>query len=184
MIKFITSATKKEQFPLAFKADIVIVGRSNTGKSSLINALFNSKIAHVGKTPGKTKLINFFEINEKYYLVDLPGYGYAKLGKNNYDYFARMMDEYFDNREFIKLVLIIIDIRRDLSEDDLLMIDYLKTKGINYLFVLNKMDKLNQSEKHHREQYFNKQLNEKYLTVSALKKRNINLLLSLIENCL
>ena len=102
MISFICSATNKKEFPDSEK-EVVFVGRSNVGKSSLINAVYNQKLAYVGKTPGKTKLVNFFDIYGIYTAVDVPGYGYAKRSMNETIAFGKMMEDYF-SRKYRELV--------------------------------------------------------------------------------
>ncbi len=145
-VKFITSAVTKDGYPQDILPHIVFAGRSNVGKSSFINSMLNmKKIAKVSQTPGKTRLINFFLINEKFYFVDIPGYGYANVSKTEILKFAGMIDEYLQNPQ-IALAILLLDIRRIPSEDDLLMYDYFKTTGIKTLIVLTKADKLSKNQ--------------------------------------
>jgi GTP-binding protein len=140
------SAAKPEQLPEHTMDEIVLVGKSNVGKSSLINALLNrKKLAYVGAAPGKTRLINFFDINQEWVLVDVPGYGYAKMSKTEKARIVVLMDAYFQNREQIKGMLILIDIRREISEDDVMMIQLAQSLGIPFMVVLTKSDKVSQS---------------------------------------
>lgn len=139
MIKFICSATRKEGYPET-SDEVVFVGRSNVGKSSLINALYG-KVAYVGKTPGKTRLLNFFNVDDKYTVCDVPGYGYANRSDKEIIEFGQMMDEYFSKRENLRLCVIILDIRRIPNQDDLDMYEFLKENNIPVLFILNKCDK-------------------------------------------
>lgn len=145
--KFITSAVKKSDYPNDNLPQVVFAGRSNVGKSSFINSLLNIKnIARVSQTPGKTRLINFFLINNIFYLVDIPGYGYANVSKTEILKFAEMIDEYLQN-PLIKLGVLLLDIRRVPNEDDLLMYDYFKSMGLEVLLVLTKADKLSNNQK-------------------------------------
>ncbi len=140
------SAAKAAQFPDLKKQEVLLVGKSNVGKSTLINALTNRKnLAYVGNTPGKTRLINFYDINENLMLVDVPGYGYANRShKEQLDY-ANLMDSYFELRD-PSLMLIMIDIRRGLSEEDQMMIDFAEYNHIHSAIVLTKSDKLSRSK--------------------------------------
>ena len=134
MIRFLCSAQNGSQFPQTEK-EVVFVGRSNVGKSSLINAIYNQKLAYVGKTPGKTKLINFFDVDELYTAVDVPGYGYARRSQNEAIAFGKMMDDYFDRKDKIALVIMIVDSRIGLTKDDLDMKDYLEAHQLRYLIA-------------------------------------------------
>ena len=145
--KFITSAVKKSDYPNDNLPQVVFAGRSNVGKSSFINSLLNIKnIARVSQTPGKTRLINFFLINNVFYLVDIPGYGYANVSKTEILKFAEMIDEYLQN-PLIKLGVLLLDIRRVPNEDDLLMYDYFRSMELEILLVLTKSDKLSNNQK-------------------------------------
>lgn len=146
MIKYLKAATRFEDYPTS-SLEMVICGRSNAGKSSFINALFNQKIAYVGKTPGKTRLINFFETDRGYTLADVPGYGYAKISKKELLRFGEMMEEYFKKRTCLKLVVLVIDIRRTPNDDDLAMLEVAKDRGLEILIIANKADKVNQSDR-------------------------------------
>ncbi len=178
MIKFLTSATGKDQFPDTEK-EIVFVGRSNVGKSSLINALYRQKLAYVGKTPGKTRLINFFDINGIYTAVDVPGYGYARRSEQEALRYAQMMDDYFSRTEKIRLVVMITDVRIGLTADDRDMKDYLVQRKIPYVIVANKTDKLsnNQLNNQKRKCYSSE---GDVIYVSAEKKKNMDQLEDLI----
>lgn len=141
--EFVTSATCKDQWPQSSLPEVVVVGRSNVGKSSFINALTKKKkLAYVGNTPGKTRLINFFSIDEKWMLVDVPGYGYAKMSKQMLQKMGAMMDEYFTQREQIHGVISLVDARHEPTNDDLDMIDFLKELNIPIVVVATKIDKV------------------------------------------
>ena len=145
--KFIKSAPTYEQKPEKNLKEIVFVGKSNVGKSSLINALVkNRSLAKTSSKPGYTKLLNYFEIDEKFYLVDAPGYGYTASGGKLLDSFSKMMETYFDNPSLAG-VIFIVDSRHNLSKDDEAFYDYIVEKGVPFILVANKYDKLNQSEK-------------------------------------
>jgi GTP-binding protein len=145
--KFIKSAQTYEQKPEKNLKEIVFVGKSNVGKSSLINALVKNKsLAKTSSKPGYTKLLNYFEIDEKFYLVDAPGYGYTASGGKLLDSFSKMMETYFDNPSLAGVVFI-VDSRHKLSKDDEEFYEFIKDKGIPFILVASKGDKLNQSEK-------------------------------------
>lgn len=133
------------QLPASDKAEIVFAGRSNVGKSSLLNRLFGRKnLARVSSVPGKTITINFYSV-DGYRFVDLPGYGYAKISKAEKDRFAELMEGYFTSARNISLVVLLIDMRRPPTADDLNMISFLKANHIEFITVLTKADKLNKT---------------------------------------
>jgi GTP-binding protein len=151
--EFIKSAVWPPQYPPATLPEIAFVGRSNVGKSSLINTLVGrKKLAKTSNTPGRTQLINFFTINEKVSFVDLPGYGFAKVAQSVKKDWGDMIEAYLRERQCLALVVLILDIRRDPSEDDLSLRDWLMHYRIPYLYVLTKTDKLsnNQTIAHQR----------------------------------
>ena len=126
---------------------ILFIGKSNVGKSSLINALTNkTKLAYVSKTPGQTKLVNYYLIDHKFYLVDAPGFGYRRLAYERDD-FDRMMDEYLVDNPRLKLVCYLLDSRREISQDEIDVIKYVESLGYKIVIIFTKCDKLNQSEK-------------------------------------
>jgi GTP-binding protein len=127
--------------------EIAFVGRSNVGKSSLINTLVGRKnLAKTSNTPGRTQLINFFTINEKISFVDLPGYGFAKVSQSVKKTWGEMVEAYLKERQSLALVIFILDIRRDSSEADLALRDWLEHYQIPYLYVLTKADKLSNNQ--------------------------------------
>ena len=141
--EFVISAVDKEQWPESTLPEVVVVGRSNVGKSSFINALTNKKrLAYVGNTPGKTRLINFFKIDDRWMLVDVPGYGYAKMSKQMLIKMGNMMDTYFTQREQIRCVVQLVDARHGATHDDLDMIEMISSLGIQILVVATKVDKI------------------------------------------
>lgn len=146
-VQFLKSAVHPKDYPPPDRAEVAIVGRSNVGKSSLINAIFNRKIAKVSSSPGKTRLINFFLLNDNMYFVDLPGYGYASVSKKEKQKWQRMIETYFKSRQNLGLVILLVDSRHKPTALDKVMKEYLENLGIPYIVVATKIDKLNQSEK-------------------------------------
>ncbi len=148
--RFVTSAPDLAARPKDELPAILMVGRSNVGKSTLINALLGQKIAFSSKKAGKTKLLNYFEVGSRFYLVDSPGYGstsYATLSTIN---FAKMMEAYVKEPS-LKAIVLLLDLRRDLGKDDESFIRYLEKTGVKMLVVLTKVDQMNQSERHKAE---------------------------------
>jgi GTP-binding protein len=146
-VRFIKSAVKPEDYPPADKPEVAIVGRSNVGKSSLINAIFKKSIAKVSSTPGKTRLINFFTFNDDIYFVDLPGYGFASVSQKERLNWQKMIENYLLNRENLKLIIMLVDTRYPPTNLDILMKQWLESFEKPYIVVGTKIDKLNQSEK-------------------------------------
>jgi GTP-binding protein len=145
--EFITSAVKREQYPLDNRVEVAFVGRSNVGKSSIINALTNrKKLAKVSQTPGKTRLVNFFLINNDFYLVDLPGYGYAKVSKSEKESWGKTIEMYLTGREQLKRVVLLVDSRHKPTGDDIMMYEWFKHFGYNVVVVGTKSDKVTKSE--------------------------------------
>lgn len=127
--------------------EIALVGRSNVGKSSLINHLLNqNKLAKTSATPGKTQLLNFFLVDEQFLLVDLPGYGFAKAPPEAVEKWSRAIDAYINQRSTLKLILLLIDSRRDFSPEDRSLIEWAEHKQIPLLLIFTKTDKLSSSE--------------------------------------
>ena len=145
---FLTSALKTEELPDVDLPEIAVVGRSNVGKSSLINHLLRSKtVAKVSSRPGKTQRINYFVIDDALLLVDLPGYGYAKTSKSLQEEWGVWIDKYLKERG-LKLILFLIDARREISEEDKQFIIWAKHHHMPLLLILTKGDKLSQKEQH------------------------------------
>ena len=130
-----------------FLPEIAMAGKSNVGKSSLINHWLGHKIAKTSATPGKTKLLNFFLVDEEFLVVDLPGYGYAKAHREEIEKWSVAIDDYLTNRKTLRLLLLLIDSRRGIGEEDQALIDWAHHKKIPLLLILTKTDKLSQSEK-------------------------------------
>lgn len=145
--EFLGSAVGREQFPPDDLPEIALAGRSNVGKSSLINYLLNRRsLARTSSTPGKTQTVNFYEINGDFRFVDLPGYGYAKVSKAEKAKWAGFIDDYLRNRESLLQIFLLLDIRRKLSEQDIQMLEYIYSFGFEGRVILTKIDKLNQSQ--------------------------------------
>lgn len=145
--EFVTSAVKRNQYPVDDRVEIAFVGRSNVGKSSLINSLTNrKKLAKVSQTPGKTRLVNFFLINDDFYLVDLPGYGYAKVSKQEKDSWGKTVETYLNGREQLKRVVLLVDSRHKPTNDDITMHEWIKHFGYDVMIVATKSDKLTRND--------------------------------------
>ena len=144
--RFEISAVKPSQYPNNDLPQIVLVGKSNVGKSSLINAITNSKIAVVSKTPGRTKQINFFQVGDSLTIVDMPGYGYAKAGKQEVQNWNALIFKYLLNRINLKRVFLLIDSRHLIKSNDEEMMDILDKSGILYQIILTKVDEVNPKE--------------------------------------
>lgn len=145
--EFIISAVKKEQYPQDNLPEVAFVGRSNAGKSSLINTLTNRrKLAKTSNTPGKTRLINFFLINEDIYFVDLPGYGYAKVSKKERGSWVKVIETYLVDREPLGKVVLLVDCRHKPTEDDVMMYNWIRHYNYKPIVVATKVDKIGKNE--------------------------------------
>ena len=145
--EFITSAAKSSQYPSAILPEVAFAGRSNVGKSSLINTILNRKrLVKTSRTPGRTQLINFFVINKAFTFVDLPGYGYAKVPVSVRKSWGPMIETYLSTRKTLKGVVLIMDIRRTPGQEELSFLDWLDYYNIPRVFILTKTDKLSKSK--------------------------------------
>jgi GTP-binding protein len=145
--EFVISAAGPKQFPPDRKPQIAIAGRSNVGKSSVINALLHRKsLVKTSATPGKTQLINFFVINGAFYFVDLPGYGYARVPRGVADSWAPLIEGYLKNSQRPTAVVVLLDSRRAPDDRDRLLVEWLRQYGIPAIYALTKIDKLNRQE--------------------------------------
>ena len=145
--EFVLSAVRQSAFIRDGRAQVTFAGRSNVGKSSVINRLLNRKnFARVGATPGKTTQVNYFLIDGKIYFTDLPGYGYAKVSKDERDRWGRLMESYFQEPGLITLGVLIVDARHKPTADDVTMASYFLQTGKPFVVVANKLDKLKKSE--------------------------------------
>lgn len=175
---YITSALKPEQLPALEFPEVAVIGRSNTGKSTLLNALLQRRgLVRSGRTPGQTQLINFFKLNNRLIFADLPGYGYSKTNKDNRKHWQTLMTAYLE-RPNLRRVLFLVDARRKLDEEDLALLDWISRNASIHL-IINKVDKLSQSEQTKTKNNLVDMLAsenislEKIYLVSALKKKGI-----------
>ncbi|MBR6400274.1 MAG: YihA family ribosome biogenesis GTP-binding protein [Firmicutes bacterium] len=140
-------AVKKEQYPATGMPEVAFAGKSNVGKSSLINCMINRKaLARTSQNPGKTRTINFYNVEDRLYFVDLPGYGYAKAPKSEQQKWGKMIEGYLLKREELKTIIMLVDIRHEPGENDRMMYDWLKHYGHNIIIVATKSDKLKRSQ--------------------------------------
>lgn len=145
--RFVKSVDSLGQIPKPFLSEIAFAGRSNVGKSRLINTLVNRKnLAQISKNPGKTRLLNYFIVNEKFYFVDLPGYGYANVSKAEQEKWGRLLQDYFTQSKQLKGVVVITDARVGITEKDLQMIEYLTFYKLPFVIVATKTDKLSENQ--------------------------------------
>jgi len=145
--EFLISAVKKEQYPNTEVPEIAFAGKSNVGKSSMINALVNRRnLAKTSSQPGKTQTLNFYNINDEFNFVDLPGYGYAKVSKAEQAKWADMIDLYLHSRQQLKEVILLVDIRHEPGRNDLLMYEWIKSFGFKGYIIATKADKLSKSQ--------------------------------------
>jgi GTP-binding protein len=141
------TAVNPKNFPADGRPEIAFVGRSNVGKSSLINALLNRKsLARTSSKPGKTRVINFYDIDKEIYFVDLPGYGYAKVSKGEKESWGEMIEQYISSRSELKMIIHLMDIRHSPTELDRVMINWIIKTRLNYIVAATKSDKLKASE--------------------------------------
>ena len=146
--KFVGSAVTPEQYPPGDLPEVAFAGRSNVGKSSLINKILNRKrLVRTSKTPGRTQLVNFFEINEIYRFVDLPGYGYAKVPAEVQKRWRPMVETYLTSRSSLRGMVLLLDIRREPSKEDLNLWHWLQTRSIEVVIVITKVDKLSRNKR-------------------------------------
>lgn len=141
--RFVVSAVSPKQYPKSDLLEIAFCGRSNAGKSSLINALLSRKrLAYSGRTQGVTRQINFYDLDNELMFVDLPGYGYASVSGDQKQLWAKVIEDYLNVRPQLYMVILLMDIRHDPCPDDLMMFDWIKRSGLSYAVALTKSDKL------------------------------------------
>ena len=141
--KFEISVMNKSQYPKGKTPEIVLAGKSNVGKSSFINSMVNRKsLARTSSAPGKTRQLNFYNIDDRFYFVDLPGYGYSKMSKSEQEKVATSVNSYLKNRQNINLIILIVDIRHKPTQNDITMMDYIKSTGRRYIVLTSKADKI------------------------------------------
>lgn len=187
--ELLITAAKREQYPDTVVPEIAFAGKSNVGKSSMINALVNRKsLARTSSQPGKTQTINFYNINDMLNLVDLPGYGYAKVAKTEIDKWAKMIDTYLHNRQQIREVFLLVDIRHEPSKNDIQMYEWIKSCGYTGYVIAAKADKLSRSQQIKNVQVIKKVFNIKnnsfIIPFSAVTKLGVEEIWNLFEQLL
>ena len=141
-------ATRRSQYPIDGKPEFLLVGRSNVGKSSFINSILSRKnLAYTSSRPGKTQTLNFYNVNNNFYLIDVPGYGYAAVDKKTQAKFGMMIEEYLEKRDELKRVFMLVDFRHKPTEDDMLMYNFLKYYNLPVTIIATKADKVGGSKK-------------------------------------
>lgn len=173
------SAVSPKQYPEDGIPEFALAGRSNVGKSSTINAMLNRrKLARVSSSPGKTRTINFYLINKEFHLVDLPGYGYAKVSKSERASWGTMMETYLKSRDNLYEVILLVDIRHEPTADDKIMYDWIKHYGYGTIVVATKSDKISRGKYQKHFNVIRKKLGmspeDKIIPVSSLKKEGID----------
>ena len=147
-VELAVTAVRRSQYPTDGLPEFLLVGRSNVGKSSFINTIINRKnLARISSRPGKTQTLNFYFVNKSFYLVDVPGYGYAAVNRKLQEKFGKMIEEYLEKRDELRRVFMLIDFRIKPTEDDLLMYNFLKYYNIPVTIVATKVDKVGSSKK-------------------------------------
>ncbi len=187
-VEFVKSVSELKNCPQAYYPEIAFIGRSNVGKSSLINTICNNKkLAKVSDTPGKTKTINHYIINGNWYLVDLPGYGFAKISQTERIKFLKIIKEYIAKRETLKCTMILLDSRIELQSSDVEFIHWVAQQQRPFAIVLTKTDKLSKTKLKSQTQYFEKQFTKIFeelpnlFYTSAIHKTGREELLEFIE---
>lgn len=176
--EIVVSAIKKDQYPAEGLPEIALVGRSNVGKSSATNALLNRRnFARTSQTPGKTRTINFYKINEEFYFVDLPGYGYAKVSKSEKDKWGVIMERYLQDRQELCAIFLLVDIRHEPTNDDVMMYEWIKHFGYNCVVIATKADKISRGQYQKHISIIRKKLqlekDEKVIPLSSSKKTGV-----------
>lgn len=185
--EFITSAVKPSQYPIDNRIEVAFVGRSNAGKSSLINTVTNRrKLAKTSSTPGKTRLINFFLINDEIYFVDLPGYGFAKISKSEKEKWGDMIEKYLVDRPQLKRIALLVDSRHKPTKEDIQMYEWIKYYDYEVIVVATKSDKLKKNDYQKSKKLIRETLNireeDKFIFFSSLSKEGKDNLLELLIN--
>ncbi len=141
--KFEISAVSKKQYPKGNLPEVVLVGKSNVGKSSFVNTMTNRKsLARTSNVPGKTRQINFYNMDDKFYFVDLPGYGYSKMSKEEKVISGNYIEKYLEEGQNVTLIILLLDIRHKPTDDDFLMYDYILKSNLPFMVLTNKADKI------------------------------------------
>ena len=178
-------AVRGSQYPEDKKSEFLLVGRSNVGKSSFINTLIERKnFARTSSKPGKTQTLNFYKVNDAFYLVDVPGYGYASVSKDTQKKFGLMIEEYLKSRENLKHVFMLIDYRHKPTEDDVLMYEFLKYYNLDITIVATKYDKVSKNGRIKQDKLIKDTLkfdDNEFITFSTVTKKGRTEVLSIIE---
>uniref|UniRef100_UPI003FEF6D1D ribosome biogenesis GTP-binding protein YihA/YsxC n=1 Tax=Candidatus Onthocola sp. TaxID=3085646 RepID=UPI003FEF6D1D len=178
-------AVRRSQYPEDKKSEFLLVGRSNVGKSSFINTLIERKnFARTSSKPGKTQTLNFYKVNDAFYLVDVPGYGYASVSKDTQKKFGLMIEEYLKSRENLKHVFMLIDYRHKPTEDDVLMYEFLKYYNLDITIVATKYDKVGKNGRIKQDKLIKDTLkfdDNEFITFSTVTKKGRTEVLSIIE---
>lgn len=183
--KFIVSAEKLSQCPNFGKPEIALLGRSNVGKSSFINAITNNnKLAKTSNKPGKTRLINLFDFDERYIVADLPGYGYAKVSKEMQDNWQRNLEEYLLNRDSLKLLIQFIDSRHDIQKNDWQMHEWLEYNNLPSIVIATKIDLTSKSRIQAKVNEISKAMNKKVFPFSTQNNYYNDNIIKFIESSL
>ena len=180
------SAVRQSQYPTDNKPEFLLVGRSNVGKSSFINSIIERRnYARTSSKPGKTQTLNFYNVNNDFYLVDVPGYGYASVSKERQQKFGMMIEEYLETRENLKKVFMLVDFRHKPTEDDILMYNFLKYYDLSVTIILTKVDKIGRTLREKQLQLIKDTLNikeeDKYILFSSTTKLGKNDVTSIID---
>lgn len=188
-IELLISAVKPEQYPETGLSEVGLSGRSNVGKSTFINSMIGRKnMARTSQRPGKTQTLNFYNIDNQLVFVDVPGYGYAKVSKSQREAFGKMIERYISQRESLKLVIQLVDLRHNPTEDDIIMYNYLKYYGIPTLVVATKEDKIAKGkvQKHLAkiQQKLEMEAEDEIISYSSIKKDKQQKIWDMIESYL
>lgn len=180
-------AVRRSQYPEDNKSEFLLVGRSNVGKSSFINTIIERKnFARTSSKPGKTQTLNFYLINDLFYLVDVPGYGYASVSKDTQKKFGLMIEEYLKNRSNLKHVFLLIDYRHKPTEDDVLMFEFLKYYNLDITIVATKYDKISKNNRVKQDKMIKDTLklceDDNFITFSTVTKKGRSEVLEIIES--
>lgn len=178
-------AVRRSQYPEDNKPEFLLVGRSNVGKSSFINTLIERKnFARTSSKPGKTQTLNFYLVNDAFYLVDVPGYGYASVSKDTQKKFGLMIEEYLKSRENLKHVFMLVDYRHKPTEDDVLMYEFLKYYNLDITIVATKYDKIGKNGRIKQDKLIKDTLkfdDNEFITFSTVTKKGRSEVLSILE---
>ncbi len=182
-------AVRQSQYPNDKRPEFLLVGRSNVGKSSFINTLISRKnYARTSSKPGKTQTLNFYFINDLFYLIDVPGYGYAKVDKSTSKKMGMMIEEYLKNREELKHVFLLVDYRHKPTEDDVLMYNFLKYYNLNITIIATKYDKVTKNNRIKQDKLIRDTLkleeNSDFIPFSTITKKGKEEVFAIIENYL